>query len=234
MDLGQTVNLDSDGIFGTPSAQGTAGSILIDNSLQGNPHAILSDSDGNAIFFNTESGMDIGQSKITPIDEYQIWFDNYQDTGTIIAENVSNPGTVTFDGSTTTQTISYNDSGKWVAGALTADNIELDTDVTNAAFVEVLVVFNTILTTGAVTYLLSQLINKFPDSLKPTSIKASAGSANLEIRFSESADDGLGFVALDQYEIVTNEALYSASHDSSSPIAGDEWQLSEPRVSVFY
>ena len=122
--IGQTVLLDEGGLFGTPTNNGTAGEITITNGLQGNPHAILLDDKGNPIFVNTQSGMDIGAATLTPIDTYQIWFDSYQDTGTIIAHNVSNVATVVFDGGTTDKTISYNAKGEWQNGAL-AQHLDL-------------------------------------------------------------------------------------------------------------
>lgn len=106
MNIGQTVSLDKNGMFGTPANDGNPGTLIVNNQLAGNPNEILSDQSGNPIFVNTQSGMDIGTAELTPIDEYQIWFDNCQATGTIIAHNASNPKVVTFSGGSTTQTIS--------------------------------------------------------------------------------------------------------------------------------
>ncbi len=115
---GQTVVLDQNGIFGAPTNDGMAGEIAINNQLQGNPSAALNDEAGNPIFVNVESGMDIGETTLTPVDTYQLWFDNYQQTGTIIAFNVGNSVTVTFGGGQTNQVISFNAEGEWQDGPL--------------------------------------------------------------------------------------------------------------------
>jgi hypothetical protein len=116
IEVGQTVELDANGLFGTPKNDGTPGVITIKNQLAYNPHEILSDENGNVIFVNVASGMDIGMADLTPVDTYQLWFDNLQDTGTIIAHNVSNPGVVVFHGGTSEKTITYNASGGWEDG----------------------------------------------------------------------------------------------------------------------
>lgn len=81
---GQTVTLEAGGLFTTPANGGAAGVIAINNERQGNPYDVLLDNNGNAIFANP-SGMDIGPATLTPIDTYQIWFNSYQDTGTILS-----------------------------------------------------------------------------------------------------------------------------------------------------
>jgi hypothetical protein len=86
--------------------------------MERNPHEILNDSDGNPIFVNTESGMDVGSAILTPIDKYQIWFANKQQTGTMIASNTGDVGEVTFDGSSQTEIISFDASGKWINAPL--------------------------------------------------------------------------------------------------------------------
>jgi hypothetical protein len=118
VNLGETVSLSDIGVFGKPTGSGAAGSITIDNQLQANPHEILNDSDGNPIFVNTQSGMDIGTATLTPIDRYQIWFANTQQTGTIIAANLGKVGEVVFDGKSQVETISYDASGNWVNAPL--------------------------------------------------------------------------------------------------------------------
>ncbi|MEM1284451.1 MAG: hypothetical protein ACFB01_06570 [Cohaesibacteraceae bacterium] len=237
IDLGQTVDLDSQGLFATPTNTGTAGEITITNELQGNPNAILNDNEGNTIYVNDYSGMDVGTSTLTPIDEYQIWFDSYQDTGTIIANNVSNAGSVTFSGGTTSKTISYTSSGDWVQGglpsAVSMDAVTEDLDG-SGIMVEVLATFTTALTTAAVTYLLKNLIDKFANNLKPTKISAAAGSAKLEVEFAKGAGDASAADTMDKYEEAVNQALTAVASEKNSPIAGEKWGLSEPQVAVFY
>lgn len=118
MGLHESVGLDEDGVFGPPSGDGKTGSVTVHNKLAGNPHEILSDNDGNPIFINSESGMDIGDAVLTPVDHYQIWFDNKQKTGTMISHNASKIGEVTFDGSSSVETISYTADGEWVNAPL--------------------------------------------------------------------------------------------------------------------
>ena len=59
--------------------------------------------------------MDIGTAVLTPKDTYQIWFDNYQETGTIIAENRGKVKTVVLEGGEN-KIITYNKDGDWVDG----------------------------------------------------------------------------------------------------------------------
>jgi hypothetical protein len=237
IDEGQTVALDSQGIFATPTNTGTTGVITINNQLQGNPNAILNDNEGHTIYVNDYSGMDIGQSTLTPIDEYQIWFDSYQNTGTIIAHNVSNAGSVTFSGGVASQTISYTSEGKWVAGDLpSSSDVDLSSvdAAQNTLAVEVVALFSKALTAGAVTFLLSKLIDKFSGDLRPSKISAGAGNATLDIEFASGPDNGAQVMAMDAYEDAVNNALRAAANEKGSPIAGEKWGLSEPQVAVFY
>ena len=234
MNTGQIVSLDANGIFGTPQNGGTAGVLLVNNALEGNPHEALNDSDGNPIFVNVDSGMDIGQAKLTPIDEYQIWFDNFQETGTIIAENVSNAMIVTFAGGTSVQTISYDATGQWQNGKLPPATVSMEM-APKASEVGVIVValFTTALTTGAVTYLLSQLIGKFSGGLKPSKIKTSVGALKLEVTFDGKKAAG-AVVALDQFETAVNNALTAAKQDKSSGLSGETWTLSDAELVASY
>lgn len=234
MNIGQIVSLDKNGIFGTPLNGGTPGVLLVNNALAGNPHEALNDSDGNPIFVNVESGMDIGQAELTPIDEYQIWFDNFQETGTIIAENVSKAMIVTFAGGTSSQTISYNVNGQWQNGKLPPATLSLEVAPESGEVapesgefaVIVLATFTTALTTVAVTYLLGQLIGKFSGGLKPSKIKTSVGALKLEVTF--DAKKGAGAtIALDQYETAVGNALAAARQDKNSGLSGESWTLSE-------
>lgn len=117
IEIGQAVTLDQNGIFEAPTNDGMPGEITIFNQLQGDPTAIMLDAQGNPVFVNVMSGMDIGPMTLTPVDTYQLWFDNDQNTGTIIAHNISNAGTVTFSGQTN-QVISFSAQGQWQDGPL--------------------------------------------------------------------------------------------------------------------
>lgn len=181
--------------------------------------------------------MDVGQSTLTPIDEYQIWFDSYQDTGTIIAHNVSNAGIVTFSGGVASQTISYTSEGKWVAGDLpTSSDVDLSAvdAVDNTIAIEVLALFSKALTAGAATFLLSKLIDKFASNLRPPKISAVAGSAKLEVEFTSEPGNGLQAASTNAYEDAVNDALRALANEKQSPIARERWSISEPQVAVFY
>lgn len=117
IELGNQVTLDQYGIFSAPVPSSDLTSIQINNELQGNPHEILKDAGGNPLYVNTQSGMDTGTATLTPKDTYQVWFDNYQNTGTIISENRSKVKTVILGGGTSA-TITYNKQGDWVDGGL--------------------------------------------------------------------------------------------------------------------
>lgn len=211
--------------------------ITINNQLQGNPNAILNDNEGNTIYVNDYSGMDVGQSTLTPIDEYQIWFDSYQNTGTIIAHNVSNAGTVTFSGGVASQTISYTSEGQWVAGDLpSSSDVDLSAvgAATNTLAVQVVALFSKALTAGAVTFLLSKLIDKFADNLRPTTITAGAGNATLKFEFANGPDGDAQVTSMDSYEDAVNDALKALRNEKNSPIANEKWGISEPDVAVFY
>ena len=239
IDIGQVVELDSLGLFGTPSNTGTPGDITIKNELAANPHAILLDNTGNPIFVNTQSGMDIGTATLTPVDTYQIWFDNYQETGTIIAHQVSNAATVTFKGGSTNQVISYTAAGKWQNGPL-ARTIDLSGVASLAQggdplTITVLATFKYALTVSAVTYLLSKLIEKFPPGLIPDRLETGIGSWFLRVWFrGPHTREILAAFGLDKHEQAVNQALLKAKADPTSDMQSETWTLSEPTLTVSY
>lgn len=236
--IGQQTVLSALGLFGAPTNDGTPGDIIINNQLQDNPNAILLDNAGNPIFVNTESGMDIGVATITPIDTYQIWFDNYQDTGTIISHQVSNFATVVFAGGETDQTISYDKSGAWVPGPLSsaaelADAMGADTPADLS--IAVLATFKYALTLGAATYLVHKLIDKFTAGLRPTKITAQAGSAVLTVEFAGPEAQKLATLhGLSKFEEALNLALKQARTDPSSGLQQETWSISEPTMTASY
>ncbi|MNN49573.1 hypothetical protein D3C81_1641050 [compost metagenome] len=59
--------------------------------------------------------MNIGTATLTPKSEYQLWFGNLQETGSLIAQNVSYSTVVSMvDGQTVI--ITYTNAGIWVPG----------------------------------------------------------------------------------------------------------------------
>lgn len=231
MNLGQTVDLSSGGEFDTPVNGGAAGTLTLNNSLLGNPNEILCDSQGNTIFVNTTSGMDIGVATLTPVDQYQLWFDTYTDTGTIIANNLSGVGSVTFQG-TDTQTISYTAAGTWEAGPLNSARIVLDPEVPKKSTALIVAsTFKTALGASAVTYLMNKLIGKF-GTLKPKLITATVGSKTMTIEFDTKQTDSV--LTLDKYEQAVNHALDAAAEDSKSGIKPHSWAVSEPSVQISF
>jgi hypothetical protein len=234
--IGQTVILDDNGLFADPKNDGTAGEIIIHNALANNPNVILLDDEGNPIFVNTTSGMDIGDAELTPIDTYQIWFDNYQDTGTIISHQVSNIATVVFDGGTTEKTISYNTAGEWQTGPLSQ---KLDIPTAGLAEVDpltitVLATFKYALTVTAVTYLLHKLVEKF-GVLQPTHITAAVGSTKLTVKFAgPRVHEILAAFGTDKYETAVGNALSAAKKDKLSDLQKETWTVSESTVGVSY
>jgi len=234
IEVGQTVVLDANGIFGAPNNNGKPGVITIHNSLQGNPHEILSDQGGNVLFVNVASGMDIGDADLTPVDTYQIWFDNYQDAGTIIAHNVSNSATVVFAGETE-KSIYYNQSGVWqdgsppslklFIGSTGADIAAMETtSVGNPVVFTVAATFTTALTIAAVTYISKQLINLFY-TVHPTDIEVDApGGYHAKIKFANAAAV-LAVLGLDTYDHAVNDALNKAIAVPNSGLKGEKWTL---------
>lgn len=232
MNVGQTVSLDVNGTFGTPANTGTAGALIVNNALAGNPHEILSDASGNPVFVNVDSGMDIGAATLTPIEEYQVWFDNFQQTGTIIAHNVSNPGLITFAG-TNSMTISYSKAGLWQSGPLAS------TDPTLAAAIQagevavtVLVIFKYALTTGAVTYLLKSFIDKFASNLRPTQVTATAGSTSLSITFAAPNTSAAAALHTPDFDAAVNSALNAAAADPGSGLSGETWTFAPSQLTA--
>ncbi|MBT2372738.1 hypothetical protein [Pseudomonas fluorescens] len=230
IELGQKVSLNEKGLFGAPKNGGTAGALLVDNKLAGNPHEILNDSDGNPVFINRVSGMDIGTAELTPVDEYQVWFDSYQATGTIIAHNASNPATVTFSGGTVSKTINYTSAGKWEDGEPASLELDIEASAPGETIaVIVAATFSAALTAGAVTYLLNKLIAKFSSSLKPSKIKTSLGSFKLEVTFCEPKNRGLR-LGLNIYEQAVNNALQVAVKEDPSSFTNETWTLSDTQA----
>lgn len=234
---GQTVVLDQNGIFGAPTNDGMAGEIAINNQLQGNPSAALNDEAGNPIFVNVESGMDIGETTLTPVDTYQLWFDNYQQTGTIIAFNAGNSVTVTFGGGQTNQVISFNAEGEWQDGplatsarvasqAVSGQSISGQAPVGGGPGVTVVATFQNALSVGTATYLLRRLIGHFSPDLRPTQLRAQVGDSRLVAIF--QAPFGLEAASgVDRYESSVNAALLLARADPTSGLQGQTWTLSE-------
>ncbi len=185
--LNQTTTLSQLGLFSPAVNSGTAGEITIVNQLAGNPHAILLDNAGKPIFVNKLSGMDAGSSTLTPIDTYQIWFGSYQNTGTIIADNTSNVATVTFDGGTTSKTISFRHDGTWQDGSL-AQGVDLSAMAgvgiePVSITVTVIATLKYAMTVGAFAYVMTKLIGKFDNNLRPKIIKGGIGAFQLEMGF---------------------------------------------------
>lgn len=236
--IGQKTALSALGIFAPPTNDGTPGDIIIDNQLQDNPNAILLDAAGNPIFVDTESGMDIGTATLTPIDTYQIWFDNYQDTGTIISHQVSNFATVIFDGGTTDKIISYNAAGAWETGPLSSSAdfaAAISAGPQGALSIAVLATFQYALTAAAVTYLLHKLIDKFSAGLRPKKITAQAGSAVLTVEFEGAETQRLATAhGLTKFEDAVNLALKQARSDAASGLQKETWSISEPTVTASY
>lgn len=113
---GQITTLTANGVFTPAKNGGNPGDVLVNNQLQANPHEILLDDKGNYIWVNRQSGMNIGTATLTPKSQYQLWFGNLQETGSLIASNLSDPTVVTMtDGQT--KIITYTNSGTWVTGA---------------------------------------------------------------------------------------------------------------------
>lgn len=112
---GQSTILDTNGTFSPPKNDTKPSDILIVNQLQANPHEILLDAKGQNVWVNRESGMNIGTATLTPKSEYQLWFGNLQETGSLIAQNLSYSTTVSVvDGQSVT--ITYTNAGVWVSG----------------------------------------------------------------------------------------------------------------------
>ena len=234
IDVGQKTTLSEDGLFSAATNGGTPGSLVVDNNLKGNPHESLNDSNGNPLFVNVASGMDTGKATLTPIDEYQIWFYNHQQTGTIIADNVSNPTTVTFDGSVTSKTITFNAAGQWEPGAPALVTFDVEAVNEEAALaVTVAALFTTALTMTAVTYLLGKLIDKFSGDLKPRKITTSLGAMKLEVVFAVRDKDDDANLGLDSYEAAVNDALNAAKNDRASGLSDESWTLSEPALTTY-
>ncbi|WP_030129065.1 hypothetical protein [Pseudomonas sp. QTF5] len=112
---GQTTILDANGVFSPAKNGGKPSDVLITNQLQGNPHEILLDSNGKNIWVNRQSGMNIGTATLTPKDQYQLWFGNLQETGSLIASNLSDAYVATLQNGGSI-TLTYTDEGTWVTG----------------------------------------------------------------------------------------------------------------------
>jgi hypothetical protein len=234
INTGQTVTLEAGGLFTTPANEGAPGVITINNARQGNPYDVLLDNNGNPIFANS-SGMDIGSATLTPIDTYQIWFNSYQDTGTIIANNTSAVGTVTFDGAATTQTISYTSAGTWEPGPLpsTMDLAEGTGPEDSLIIVEVLVTFKFALSLAAATFLLSKFIDKFSSGLRPSSVTTSAGSFKLQVKFDTPKNrEILKVFGASKFDEAVLSALSAVKNEKNSVLASETWMVGNTAITV--
>ncbi|UOD28082.1 hypothetical protein INH39_21755 [Massilia violaceinigra] len=236
IELGQIVTLDKYGIFGEPGNNGTALAVSITNQKSNNPHAILLDNEGNPIFLNT-SGMDItGQpSTMQPVDTYQVWFANLQDTGTIIASNQSVVGTVTFSDSDTDKSITFTANQAWEDGAPADKEVReaLSNRGGNPIVVAVTATLSVAMTTAAATYLGSHLINKFSSNLKPSSISVTLYGKSVTVNFADPKNaEILSALGADVYETAVNDALKKAVKDKAFNMGGETWKLQETRVTL--
>jgi len=231
---GQTVTLEAGGLFTIPANGGQPGVITINNQRQGNPYDVLLDNNGNAIFANS-SGMDVGPATLTPVDTYQVWFNSYQDAGTIIASNTSAVGTVTFDGNSPMQTISYTAAGTWEAGPLSSvmDLVRGPGSENNSVIVEVLVTFKYALSLAAATFLLNKFIDKFSSGLRPSSVTTSAGSFKLSVKFdSPKSRDILKVFGVSKFDEAVSNVLTAVKKEKDSVLAGETWTFGTTAVTV--
>jgi hypothetical protein len=170
-----------------------------------------------------------------PIDTYQIWFANLQDTGTIIASNQSVVGTVTFSDSDTDKSISFTANQAWEDGAPADNEVfeALSNRGGNPIVVAVTATLSVAMTTTAATYLGSHLINKFSSNLKPSSISVTLYGNNVTVNFSDPKNaEILSALGADVYENAVNDALKKAVKDKAFNMVGETWKLKETRVTL--
>jgi hypothetical protein len=115
IDLGQITTLQNTGVFTSTVNGGTVEALTIQNEMTGNPHAIVLDSQGNNIWINTASGLNIGASAMTPQLDYQFWFGPFQEAGTIIPSTISS-STVVILTEGDDASITFTDAGTWENG----------------------------------------------------------------------------------------------------------------------
>ena len=232
IELSQKVKIDKYGVIGKADYGGTPGTIIIENELGSSPHEILTDSKSKPLFINRESGMDLGTSILTPQDEYQIWFQSHLEAGSIIVDNISHAINVVFGAGDTVKTVSFNADGEWQHGGLVASKASLSAKVVPSFGVTVLATFNKALTTAAITYLTTKLINKFSGNLRPKGITISGNGVTIEFKGYKPPLGGL--VLTDQYEQAVDKALLAAVNDHDSELFNNSWFITEVQQSVKY
>ena len=116
MSAGEVVTLDRAGEFGVPTGSGgVQGSLIINNKRANFPHACVNDSSGNTIFV-AEEGMNKGENKMTPKEVYQVWFGQFQETGTMIYSSLGSVGNIDLTGGIN-GAITYTNEQAWQEGA---------------------------------------------------------------------------------------------------------------------
>jgi hypothetical protein len=233
INLGQQVALDENGVFGAAS-QGNEGEITINNELGGNPHAILMDDKGNNIFVNTQSGMDTGQSTLTPKDSYQLWFGNYQETGSVIAKNNSKVVEINFAGETE-KVVSYSHTGDWIQGPLDNAKKRLlesenhpEISALNAqlggGMVQLAVAFTPALSFVVLGVIANKLIEKFSGNLKPHKIFADGKSKKIVITFSNNTAIFKALMGDDTYVTEVDDNLKKLKNEVPE-LNGESWSI---------
>jgi len=108
-------------------------------------------------------------------------------------------------------------------------------NLSDEIYVTVLVTFTKVLTTAAVTYLASKLIDKFAPNLKPSSIIVSKpGGLSLKVKFDKNTAAVLATLGLDTYETAVDNALSKAKSDSKSGLAEESWEISDTQLTHHY
>lgn len=231
--LGQVTMLDPYGLFTQAKNGGTPGQITIMNSLQNNPHSLLMDENGNNIFVNLKSGMDIGKETLTVESLYQVWFYARQANGTIIAKDIGLVGEVDFAVGKTNKSITYTSQGTWEQGepANLAQRNRLMGKIPPQSELEdidlvinVTVLFTIAVTGAAFTYLSTQFINKFSGNLKPKKVHVKAGGMEMLVEFPATSPGNGETVSFSDYDKAVDDQLRNSVNELPP---GEKWSFDD-------
>jgi len=185
----------------------------------------------------------------TPVEIVRVWAGKYEQGQAVLAEYATVG--VEFDLTTTRfgQATFNDDLSDWTSLSSNAKVFEPDANLrliptqlsdalknlSDEIYVTVLVTFTKVLTTAAVTYLASKLIDKFAPNLKPSSIIVSKpGGLSLKVKFDKNTAAVLATLGLDTYETAVDNALSKAKSDSKSGLAEESWEISDTQLTHHY
>lgn len=209
------------------------------------------DKDGKSVpIWTATTGVTVrGHISATPVEVVRVWLGKYEAGEAVMAEYAT--VAVEFDLTEITsgkaQLSDYlddwtdrSDNAKIVENFVS--NIVFDelmpsliqeNESNPAPWVNILATFRYTLTVSAITYITTQLINKFAPNLRPQSILVQSGENKVEFRFRTNTQKWLDTVGTNAYVEAVNQALKKAQGECKD-LANNNWIVKDVNLEVQY